>query len=62
MPDRAPVGIVGLGLMGEVFSRRLIDAQWGKSFEPVVHASYSATEITTRAILNCSPSLGFMHG
>jgi hypothetical protein len=30
-----------------VAARRLIDAQWGKSFEPVVHASYSATEITT---------------
>ena len=28
MPDRAPIGIVGLGLMGEVFSRRLIDAHF----------------------------------
>jgi putative dehydrogenase len=28
MPDRAPVGVVGLGLMGEVFSRRLIDARF----------------------------------
>jgi putative dehydrogenase len=28
MPDRAPVGIVGLGLMGEVFSQRLINARF----------------------------------
>jgi outer membrane protein TolC len=30
-----------------VAARRLIDVQWGKSFEPVLHASYSASEITT---------------
>ena len=28
MPDRGPIGVVGLGLMGEVFSRRLIDAHF----------------------------------
>jgi 3-hydroxyisobutyrate dehydrogenase-like beta-hydroxyacid dehydrogenase len=28
MPDRAPIGVVGLGLMGGVFSRRLIDARF----------------------------------
>jgi outer membrane protein TolC len=30
-----------------VAARRQIDAQWGRSFEPVVHASYSASEVTT---------------
>jgi 3-hydroxyisobutyrate dehydrogenase-like beta-hydroxyacid dehydrogenase len=28
MPDRTPVAVVGLGLMGEVFSQRLIDARF----------------------------------
>jgi outer membrane protein TolC len=30
-----------------VAARRLIDVQWGRSFEPALHASYSASEITT---------------
>jgi outer membrane protein TolC len=30
-----------------VAAHRFIDVQWGRSFEPVVHASYSASETTT---------------
>jgi len=30
-----------------VAARRFIDVQWGRSFEPVLHANYSASEITT---------------
>ena len=35
-----------------VAARRLIEAQWGRSFEPVVRATYSASETTTPPTLS----------